>query len=293
MGSGQLTISWSSLLSYTKCKQRYGLQQQGKRSKTSNIRGFFHGVVVDRLAREYVEDQSNQYPGFMEDSVPEVMDREEKLARESGDGIVRWKSKDDKAELTEMCREACRNAEPLLDKLILSRDVSQADHRFKTPIRIPYLDGTLTTIRLIGAMDFLSWNLDNTGYEVYDLKITRNDQYWRTTIGQTVFYDLAVYSEKGKFTDRVGLIQPLCKKQVVDFVIDDKMRREMMQSIIRMAHGIWRNDFEMRPDNSQCSMCNVKHSCARFSGKDEFGKIGFGDEMLDLGDLKVDAEVEL
>lgn len=276
---GQITISWSSLSAHRECKQRSHLLRQGKRSNVFDIRQFFHGTVVDRASREYLDEEANQYPGFMAESIVRIMDREEQAAIDTGDGIVKWRSSTDRADVLALCIEAADKLEPLLNSLILPRKYQTA-FRFKVPLRIPYLDGTQTTIRLIGEMDYLTWFQDSSHYEIHDLKVTRDDQYWRKTIAQLVFYDIAVFADKGHFTKRVGLIQPLCKKKTIDFEVTNQQRVEMMQSIINMAHDIWKKDHSLRPDTTKCGFCIVKHSCERYKMKD--GRISFGPTVNEL-----------
>jgi hypothetical protein len=242
--------------------------------------------VADQVFKQYLNEEANQYLGFMSESAERILDESEVFARESGDGIVRWKHKDDKQEVLEMVQELCDKVEPIINNLIKGKQYQTA-FRFNAPIRIPYLDGKLTTIRLRGEMDLLTWDLDRKIFEVYDLKATRNEQYWRTTIGQTVFYDLSIYALHNVFTNRVGLIQPLCNRTVIDFEIDDSMRVECTQAIIRMCHDIWNNNHEMRPDTSKCWNCVVKNACARYKTKD--GRVLLGSDIT-LDQLLLDLD---
>lgn len=282
---GQLTISWSQLKNHTECRRKSHLLRTGKRSSVTDIRQFFHGTVCDRLMREYLEDTDNQYPGFMAEAAERIMDREEQEARESGDGIVKWRNKDDRKEVLAFCQELCNNFEPILEKHVLPRK-HQAAVRFRAPIRIPGLDGKPAVVRLIGEIDILTWDLDYQNIEVYDLKATKNDQYWRSVIGQTVFYDLAMFATHGTWTQRVGLFQPMCKKKVIDYTVTDQMRRELMQRIINMAHDVWKKDIALRPDTTKCGFCIVKHACERFESKD--GRIVLGKPGVSIDELMRD-----
>ncbi len=99
-------------------------------------------------------------------------------------------------------------------------------------------------------------------YRIYDLKCTANDSYWRQTLGQLIFYDIALthYLDLGSPPEKLGFIQPKCKEQVLEISIGADERNAMMARIISMAHNMWRREWEATKA-SHCSMCEVKSSC--------------------------------
>lgn len=277
----QLSISWSSLRAHEECHQKGMLLRTGKKNPTTDIRSYFHGTVVDRVMREFLSDPE---PGSMPGMVVDIMRREELAALEKGDGVVRWKSATDKAKVTEFCIELVRRLEPLLYDLVIPYDYEDAK-RFRVPINIPYLDGRPTQIYLAGEMDLLVRRpgVERTHeYDIWDLKGTADEGYWRKTIAQITFYDLATYSMFGQYSERAGLIQPMCKQQVIHAPVTDQNRAELMQRIINMAHDMWKKDWSPKESVTGCSYCAVRHACERFKAPDFHGSA----RVLALTDMK-------
>lgn len=284
----ELKLSWSQLRYYDECKQKAYLLRTGKRPSDADIRVFFPGTVVDRCMRAYLSLDDPAPDGFMTRSVKSIMDKEEETAKESGDGIVKWKHRADRIEVLEFCIELVKRLEPLLWDLVIPHQY-EPSKRFKVPVNIPYLDNKPTPILLIGEMDILVKTVpeQELPWVVWDLKATKNDQYWRSTISQLVFYDICVYLMFKKYTSQVGLIQPMCKQQTVAMTVTNQQRVDMMQRIIGMAHSIWRaelyagtpagdKEIEVRPDTKHCFMCSVKSSCYRFQPIGHRMQLGIG-----------------
>lgn len=259
----KIGISWSALRSWEECHHRVKLQRSSKKNPAMDIRSFFHGTVVDRVMRAWLEDPDTP-SGAMPLMVEEIMRIEELRAIETGDGVVRWKNKNDRREMLAFCKELVARLEPILYELVVPYDYEPAK-RFKTPIIIPGLYGSPVQIYLVGEMDLLVKPKDT--FEVWDLKGTKNDSYWRKTIGQLVFYDIATRSMFGEATSRVGLIQPMCKLRVMEWSITERQREELMSRVISMVHGIFRKDWAYTEKTSICSFCPVNHACERFKPK--------------------------
>lgn len=258
-----LTISWSSLRAHEECRQKGMLLRTGKKSPRTNIRMFFHGTVVDRVMREWLEQpEDERRPGQMAQWVVDIMDREELAAVESGDGVVRWKSRTDREELIVWCQELVTRLESHLDELVTPYDYMVAK-RFRVPVQIPYLTGEPVWIFLAGEMDLLVRD-DQPRFHVWDLKGTADDSYWRKTIGQIIFYDLAVHAMFGEYSQRLGLIQPMCRQQQIEIEATQQKRNELWSRIIRMAHDMWTHDATPKESNSGCDYCPVRHACAKF-----------------------------
>lgn len=259
----ELSLSWSALRSHDECKQKAHLTRMRRRSPTQDIRGYFHGTVVDRVMRDWLCDPQRS-AGAMVGMVEQIADREEKAAIEAGDGIVRWKGVNDKKQMLGFCRELVVRLEPILEELVVPHEYEPAK-RFKVPMTIPYLDGTPIQVSLVGEIDVLVRD-GQPRWHVWDLKATKDDNYWRKTVMQLVFYDIAVAEMFGTgSTDSVGLIQPMCKQPVMRFQVTQDQRTELMGRVIRMAHDIFRKDFEPKKDSAGCTYCSVRHACTKFN----------------------------
>lgn len=259
-----LTISWSALKVHEECHQRHKLEQTGHRSPTRNLRGFFHGTVADRVMREWLSSEMPE-PGAMPGMVTDMIDKCLVEAKESEDGVVRWKGREDRDQLAAYVVELVTRLEPWLVANVLPYDY-QPEHRFRVPIKIPYLDGTPTVITLIGGIDILVRESEPENiWAGYDLKATKNDQYVKQVLGQAIFYDLAIRAAWGKSPRTFAFVQPMCKESIVRVAITDDDRRSLMARIQRMAHSIWRKDFDVRGDTKPCGQCPVSYACSRFS----------------------------
>jgi hypothetical protein len=195
--------------------------------------------------------------------VEDIMREEELRAIQTGDGVVRWKHAGDKAEVLEFCRELVRRLEPILCRLVIPFDYEPAK-RFRVPVTIPGLYGDPVVIHLAGETDLIT---KPERFWVWDLKGTRDDSYWRKTMMQLVFYDLYILNAFGEPTEKVGLIQPMCKEPVLQWQVTEQMRSELMQRVIRMAHDIWRKDYSFAEKASACTYCPVRHACEKFNPK--------------------------
>ena len=99
-----LRISWSRLRSSEECPAKGHLLAEGRKAKASDIRMFFHGIVVDSLMRQWLS-QDHPEPGWMLANVDRMMKEDEEKAVATGDGVVRWKHASDKEEVRAFCKE--------------------------------------------------------------------------------------------------------------------------------------------------------------------------------------------
>jgi CRISPR/Cas system-associated exonuclease Cas4 (RecB family) len=252
------------LRAFEECHQKVYLLRSGKKNPQQDIRGFFHGTVVDRVMREWLDqDHPEQDLGSMSGMVRDIMDREELHALATGDGVVRWKHPKDREETIGFCVQLVQRLEPILLELVVPHEYEQAK-RFKANVEIPAPWGGTTTITMAGETDLIVRTVPERRWQVWDLKGTRDDSYWRKTIGQLVFYDLAMGVIFGEKTAAAGLIQPMCKQRVVPVQITDEMRTELMARVIRYAHAIMRTEWEPREDMKYCTYCPVRHACVKF-----------------------------
>ena len=280
-GPPELRISWSSLRGHQECRNRTGLLRAGKRSPMSDIRVFFPGTVADRVMREWLDDPEHP-PGGMERMVSEIMDREEALAKENGDGVVRWRNRADRTTVLEFCTELASRFEPFLRTEVLPYPFAVAQ-RFKVPVNIPYLDGTPRTIYLTGETDIEVFPTPST-MRVWDLKATADASYHRKVIGQMVFYALTgLLRFPERSVEYVGIVQPMCPVQNLRWEVTEQQRAEIMAAVIQMATDIWSKWFPLADATSVCWNCPVKPSCERYSPQSLIkSRLSLG-EMLKVG----------
>lgn len=275
-GEETLRLSWSQLRTHEECHQKRALQVAGHRSPASDIRGYFRGTVVDLCMREWL-DSDDPKPGAMAAMVDARLEKAESDARDSGDGIVRWRGPGDKAAVARWCKELLIRLEPILFRHVIPLEYQPA-LRFSAPLVIPYLDGTPTKIELIGEMDILTRGEQPTsgtaltarddmnqaalppfGFCVWDLKGTEDGQYWRKVTGQLVFYEIATFLLWKSWPVQSGLIQPMCKEPVLAFRFTKSDRDDLLFRITKVATDIWRRD--VTPNLRNCHYCNVRHAC--------------------------------
>lgn len=258
-----IRLSWSQLRNAQECKQKRYLTVTGTRRSARDQRLFLPGNVTDRVVRNWLKNDPANHQGEMPEMVNETIDliREEILTK--GERIT-WKHDlGDRENIRKECIEAVTKIEPTLMKLVVPFEY-EADFDFAAPIRLPRLDGSKEIIYIIGKMDILV--RDDLGQLfVWDVKHTKDDQYWRKTVGQLTFYDLAVKLLYGQNTMNTGLLQPLCKKIVFPHEVTDQARAEMYQRIVGVANDIWNNDNTPNQTMEYCGNCEVRAACAKFA----------------------------
>ncbi len=259
MSARPLSLSWSALRVHEECRMKARLIREGKRNRAKDLRSYYHGMVVDSIMQAWLADPTRR-PGQMRDMVDDQIDKGIDDARASGDGIVRWRNAEDRDHVRQFCVDLVDRLEPILTQLVLPHPF-HAPFRFKVPVTLA--DDQRRTVNLVGEMDILVRT--PTGWVVWDLKGTADDQYWRRVVGQLVFYDLAVLALHGERTRACGLIQPMCPEQVLPFVVTEDMRRDLWSRITRMAEQIWADDTACKDGTAGCSWCEVRHACPRYS----------------------------
>lgn len=264
-----LRISWTSLRTHSECAAKSYLISEGHRSPVKDIRSYFHGTVTDICQRRWLEQEPPQ-PGWMSAQVDTIFAESEKGARESGDGIVKWRRAGDKAETLEFCREAVRRLEPLLEKVCLPYDWQPAV-RFSVPLELPGPDGPVL-VELAGEIDLLVEYPD--GVMPWDLKATRDNQYWRKVKGQLVFYCIALAAMQKKWPKAAGLIQPMCDEPLPVWQFSEQDYREMFARITSFAGDRLAGRVQPKQDNTGCRYCEVRGVCPKFpKGR---GRVGLG-----------------
>lgn len=260
-----LNLSWSQLRTFEECAQKGFLQRAGKRSAAGDLRTYFPGMVVDHIMDRWLADPAHP-SGAMAAMVADAIGEVEREAIATGDGVVRWKQHlTDRDEVREFCVELVTRLEPILRDLVLPHR-HLAHHRFRVPLRIPYLDGEPVIVHLVGEMDLLVG--EDGEHVIWDLKGTRDDSYWRKVLGQLVFYDLADFVATSKRTRTVGLIQPMCKEPVLRWDLTDEHRAALHTRVIGLANNIWRGTRDCKKDTHGCNWCSVRHACVRYAPTD-------------------------
>lgn len=263
-----IRLSWSRIRVHEECPAKGQLLSEGKKSPISDIRGYFHGTVTDICQRRWLS-QDNPQRGQMLAWVDEIFAQAEKDARESGDGVVKWKYAGDKADVLDLCRLAVTRLEPLLEKICLPYAWDPAV-RFRVPLTIPGLDDEPRKIELVGEADLLveyppGMFTEGPAVVVWDLKATKDEGYWRKVKGQLVFYGIAVAAmRQGQFPYAAGLLQPLCEDQSPMFIFDPDDYAQMYSRIAKVAHDVWAGRILPKADNAGCKYCEVRGSCPKW-----------------------------
>jgi hypothetical protein len=258
-----LSLSWSRLRLHTECPAKGELMRTHKPA-TQDIRNFFHGNVVDLAMRRWLSQESPE-AGWMAAQVDAIFEESAQIAKDTGDGIVRWKTPSDRSDTLLFCRELVTRLEPILARYALPF-FWQPAIRFRVPVSVPYLDGTPRVIYLVGEMDLMVEDCEER-IAVWDLKATKDDGYYRKVLGQLAFYALAVKAMKGRFPAMTGLIQPMCAEQVKPVTVTDQAVREMAGRITALAHDIWAGRLAPKEDDAGCTGaygCAVRHACPKF-----------------------------
>lgn len=203
-------------------------------------------------------DSDNPEPGQMKAWVPEMFAR---ISETENEGVVRWRSGNDRAVTQNYVVECVTKLEPILMKEVIPFEY-EPEVRFEAIVRIPYLTGNPTSIKLVGGIDIVTKR--GNDFVNLDLKSTQNESYINQTLAQAYFYDLGFQYWYGKRPVAFKFIQPMCKQQVVPVTITEHERTVMMDRIIKMAHGMWRKEWEPKESDTGCSQCDCKHACDKF-----------------------------
>lgn len=266
---GALRLSWSRLRLHDECPAKGDLMRRHK-SPVQDIRSFVHGNIVDLAMRRWLSQESPE-PGWMAANIDALFDESLQTAKDTGDGIVRWKGANDKAETREFCRDLVKRLEPILVKYALPFEWTPAV-RFSVPILVEDLSGHMREIILVGEMDLLVRDCEGR-YAIWDLKATRDNAYYKKVLGQIAFYAIAVKAVHGQFPVLTGLIQPMCDQQVLPVTVDHDAVAQMAGRITKAARDIWAGRLAPKESNEGCAYCPVKHACSKFSFGGNSGRL--------------------
>lgn len=258
-------LSWSALSRHELCKQKQHLVSEGFGVKGRDVRNFLAGNVVDAIQKAWLDNPV----GSMQDMVEEYFIKTVAKAEEKD--TLKWRNKNDKRTIYNNCVNAVVELQPILEARILPYDYEPAKW-FNVPVKIKSpKTGQVEEITLRGEFDLLVREKDDE-FVVWDLKTTANNDYWKSSLGQLVFYDLVILSMFGKSPKKCGFIQPLCDEQVKEFYFDSTHRSEMWGRINAMMRDVWNENFAPKPDNTGCTFCEVSHKCEKFTKRSLFGK---------------------
>lgn len=257
-------ISWSSLQRYELCKQKNFLVLNGHAAPGKDVRNFLAGNILDSVQKAWLDDPT----GNMVDLVDEHTEKSIASAEEKD--TIKWRNKNDKAEIRNFVKVTAIDLQPILEARVLPYDYEPAK-RFYQPVSIKKPDGSIEEIILRGEFDLLVRDPADGRFIVWDLKTTKDNDYWKKTLGQLVFYDLVILSMFGEPPKKTGFIQPACDEQVKEFYFDNSYRAEMWSRITAMMQAEWADDHSPKKDNAGCSWCEVQHACAKFKNRKLFG----------------------
>jgi CRISPR/Cas system-associated exonuclease Cas4 (RecB family) len=270
-GVDTLRLSWSSLRNYVECKQKSKLMRSGYRPSLQDQRNFLPGTISDRIVRDWLKDEQRS-PGGMLEMLDEYFLRSVAEAEESG--VIKWKSVDDQQKVKDDCREALINVEPYLEKMVIPFEHWE-DFKFEAPLHAARNGGGEPIhVTLNGYMDILV--RDSLGqFFVFDLKQTRNNDYWRKTAGQMVYYSVATELIFGTKVTGAALLQPLATPRLKPIDITQQARVDLFRNITSMANDIENDEMPPKRDNDGCAWCDVRHACEKFKRKPG-GRISLG-----------------
>jgi hypothetical protein len=270
-----LRLSWSRIRNHDECPAKGELMRTSKPAM-QDMRNFFHGNVVDLAMRRWLAQDPPQ-PGWMRAQVDVLFEESLKILREEDHGFVRWKNLSDRADTLAMCRDLVERLEVILQRYCLPF-WWQSAVRFSVPLMIRGLNGEMRQIILVGEMDLLVRDSEER-YAVWDLKATKNNDYYKKVLGQLAFYAIAVRAMKGKFPAMTGLMQPMCDQQVLPVTVDDDAVRQMAARIVKTAHDIWAGRLAPKESNDGCTGaygCPVQHACPKFKMPAPPGRVILG-----------------
>lgn len=257
-------ISWSGLRTHAECKQRSYLAREHHLATINDKRGYFPGSVSDRVVRNWLMNDPEHHLGEMPDMVTSVVDLVKTEWVDEDQGVVRWKDSGDRAKVEAECREAVEKVEPYLIKYVLPFEY-EADYSFEAPVELLHpRTGEPILVLLNGKMDILVRDA-RSDWMILDLKHTRDEGYWRKTVGQLSFYDLGIEVLYGRPAVMTALLQPLCTERLKRYKPSSQSRVELMTRIHAMAIDVTDGIKDVRPDTKLCGWCPTHHACEKFA----------------------------
>ncbi len=253
-------VSWSALQRFELCKAKQYLVSQGLSAPGKDVRNFLAGTVVDSVQKAWLDNPVGNMVSLVDAHF------EQSIAASQVKNSIKWRNKNDKKKIYDSCISATQQLQPILEARILPYEYEPAK-RFYETINIKKPDGEIVEIVLRGEFDLLVRDPADNRFIVWDLKTTADNDYWRKSLGQLVFYDLVIINMFGQPPKKSGFIQPLCDEQVKEFYFTNDDRVQMWGRINAMMQAEWKGDHEPKKDNTGCSFCEVVHCCSKFNRK--------------------------
>lgn len=255
-------ISWSGLKRWENCPQHHLRVIQHKTEKSQNGRIFLPGTVCDLVQRRWLESDKPE-PGQMAEMVEQIFSE----VVEEGESTIHWKGNPvtDKDNVKAQCRQVVTNLEPWLLENVLPYDY-QPEVKFKAYMQVPYIcEGRFGIVKMIGGIDIVVRD-DQGKFRLYDLKVTSNDSYIRSTLAQLTFYDLAWGVIQGDFYHAVewGFVTPALPEKMIPITVDREDRSAMLSRVVKYAQGFWKDDWKPKADDTGCGYCEAKGACEKF-----------------------------
>ena len=275
-------VSWSSLKRWENCPQHQLRVIQHKTERKNMGRIFLPGTVCDLAQREFLESE-NQQPGDMEASIERIFEATVSKAESK----INWFGNpvEDMKNVVQFCKNTVTRLEPWLYEHVLPFEYAP-EHRFKAHLEVPYLtEGVRAPIILRGGMDILVRNPVTGKFRLYDLKVTKDPSYIRSTLAQLTFYDIAWCVIQGEWgvCDEWAFVTPALEKEItIPITVDEEDRRVMMSRVVKYAQGVWQDNWQPKADDTGCQYCEARGTCDKFKVVpiiDENGKqrISFAD----------------
>lgn len=255
-------VSWSGLKRWEHCPHHQLRVIQKKTAQSEKGRIFLPGTVLDLVQRHWLESE-NPEPGQMVEMVEAVFS-EVVAEREA---IIKWRGNPihDQREVKADVRAAAKKLEPWLIENVLPYDY-QPEVRFTAYLQVPYIcEDRLGIVKMIGGIDIVVRD-DQGKFRLYDLKMTQNESYIRSTLAQLIFYDLAwgVIQEDFYHAAEWGFITPALPERLISITVDRDDRRAMLSRIVQYAQGFWSDEWSPKADDEGCNYCEARGACDKF-----------------------------
>lgn len=210
-------VSWTALRGATeKRRHTYG-------NGLGRIKTFFPGNVADGVMRTWLRDPSVAMVCLVADE----MSRREADLEEIGTPI-KWKSAVERLKVADTCERLATRLEPILTERVLPYRYD-CGLRFRTDVLpVPDTDYRFT---MVGEADLVVYR--DSEFQVFDLKATTNESYWRSTAGQLVFYAISLSMSQGLTPVGAAIIQPLCANRWVSVDIGEAAQRDLLSTLFR------------------------------------------------------------
>jgi hypothetical protein len=243
-------------------------------------RVFLPGTICDLAQRRWLS-QPDPHPGQMVEMVDQIFTE----TVEKAESKIFWRGnpREDMEAVKTHCRTMVARLEPWLTEQVLPYDYD-VEVKFKAHFEVPYIcEGTRAPVVMGGGIDVVVRD-DQGKFRIYDLKITENWDYVRTTLAQLTFYDLAwgIIHNDFEATSHWGLITPGLDERFVPSSVDHNDRKTLMSRIVKYAQGYWNDEWDPKSSDAGCGWCSAKGACEKFktvSFTDEHGKqrVSFAD----------------